>query len=207
MAGAWHHYRTRKSEPQLLLAHPNYCLKQRLYFFRAYFIDIRSVARQPYCIAILAMAFVCYDLQTPVFWRGSHSHTVVAALDSVLSGSYTSGTEPQNSGGECGPPAETMSLQRTKLTPAKYKGIMRRITKGKGNTRRPLQPTTKSGLLDIARTEVAPAILYLTKAKARDQICKVIQYGSKFLTNGEAGTTQNVDKASSLASRVFCLFK
>ncbi|GJZ38918.1 hypothetical protein Tco_0585481 [Tanacetum coccineum] len=139
-----------------------------------------------------------------------------------------------SSGGECGPPAETMSLQRTKLTPGppgntsgetsesrmssssvspqssttmeedirreryprilnlnleKHKGIMRRIAKGRRNTRRPLQPTTKSGLLDIARTEVALAVLYLTKAEAEDQICRAIQYGSKFLNNGEAGAT------------------
>ncbi|GJW11368.1 purple acid phosphatase 15-like protein [Tanacetum coccineum] len=33
---------------------------QCLYFFRAYFIDIRSVARQPYRIVIAAMAFVWY---------------------------------------------------------------------------------------------------------------------------------------------------
>nr|GEU38195.1 peroxisomal membrane protein 11D-like [Tanacetum cinerariifolium] len=86
-------------------------------------------------------------------------------------------------------------------------GIMRRIAKGRRNTGKPLQPTTKSGLLDVARTEVALAILYLTKADARDQICRAIQYGSEFPSNGEAGTMQNVDKASSLASRVFRLFK
>ncbi|GKD48124.1 peroxisomal membrane protein 11D-like protein [Tanacetum coccineum] len=82
----------------------------------------------------------------------------------------------------------------------KYKGIMRRIAKGKRNTRRPLQPTTKSGLLDISRTEVALAVQYLTKAEARDQICRAIQYGSKFLTNGEARTTQNVDKPRNINS-------
>ncbi|GJY75024.1 peroxisomal membrane protein 11D-like protein [Tanacetum coccineum] len=89
----------------------------------------------------------------------------------------------------------------------KYKGIIRRIAKGRRNTGRPLQPTTKSGLLDIARTEVALVVLYLSKAEARDQICRAIQYGSEFPSNGEAGTTQNIDKASSLTSRVFRLFK
>nr|GEW57605.1 peroxisomal membrane protein 11D-like [Tanacetum cinerariifolium] len=84
---------------------------------------------------------------------------------------------------------------------------MRRIAKGRRNTGRPLQPTTKSGLLDIARTEVALTVLYLTKAEARDQICRAVQYGPEFPSNGKAGTTQNVDKASSLASRVFRLFK
>ncbi|GJY40484.1 peroxisomal membrane protein 11D-like protein [Tanacetum coccineum] len=84
---------------------------------------------------------------------------------------------------------------------------MRRIAKGARNTRRTLQPTTKRGLLDVARTEVALAVLYLTKAEARDQICRAIQYRSEFPNNGEAETTQNVDKASSLVSRVFRLFK
>lgn len=61
--------------------------------------------------------------------------------------------------------------------------------------------------LDVARTELALAVLYLNKAEARDKICRAIQYGSKFLSNGEAGTAQNVDKATSLARKVFRLFK
>ncbi|KAF5813798.1 putative peroxisomal biogenesis factor 11 [Helianthus annuus] len=61
--------------------------------------------------------------------------------------------------------------------------------------------------LDVARTELALAVLYLNKAEARDKICRAIQYGSKFVSNGEPGTTQNVDKSTSLARKVFRLFK
>ncbi|KAK4371968.1 hypothetical protein RND71_007352 [Anisodus tanguticus] len=61
--------------------------------------------------------------------------------------------------------------------------------------------------LDAARAELALAVLYLNKAEARDKICRAIQYGSKFLSNGEPGTAQNVDKTTSLARKVFRLFK
>ncbi|XP_052171486.1 peroxisomal membrane protein 11D-like isoform X1 [Diospyros lotus] len=61
--------------------------------------------------------------------------------------------------------------------------------------------------LDVARTELAFAVLYLNKAEARDKICRAIQYGSKFLSNGEPGTAQNVDKSTTLARKVFRLFK
>ncbi|VFQ75721.1 unnamed protein product [Cuscuta campestris] len=61
--------------------------------------------------------------------------------------------------------------------------------------------------LDVTRTELALAVLYLNKAEARDKICRAIQYGSKFLSNGEPGTAQNVDKSTSLARKVFRLFK
>ncbi|KAG6437588.1 hypothetical protein SASPL_102507 [Salvia splendens] len=61
--------------------------------------------------------------------------------------------------------------------------------------------------LDVARAELALAVLYLNKAEARDKICRAIQYGSKFLSNGEPGTAQNVDKSTSLARKVFRLFK
>ncbi|GFP93050.1 peroxisomal membrane protein 11d [Phtheirospermum japonicum] len=63
------------------------------------------------------------------------------------------------------------------------------------------------GSLDVARAELALAVLYLNKAEARDKICRAIQYGSKFLSNGEPGTAQNVDKSTSLARKVFRLFK
>ncbi|KAG8391759.1 hypothetical protein BUALT_Bualt01G0220400 [Buddleja alternifolia] len=63
------------------------------------------------------------------------------------------------------------------------------------------------GSLDVARTELGLAVLYLGKAEARDKICRAIQYGSKFLSNGEPGTAQNVDKSTSLARKVFRLFK
>ncbi|GJT44278.1 hypothetical protein Tco_0952993 [Tanacetum coccineum] len=103
MKGAWHRYRIRKPEPHLLLLHPKSCLKQRLCFLRAYFIDIRNLARQLYaycgCSHCAMMIFYCcvfmsHGLQTPVFWQGSHSYTVVVAIDSVLCGSYISGSEP-----------------------------------------------------------------------------------------------------------------
>ncbi|KAL7238791.1 hypothetical protein ACSBR2_004815 [Camellia fascicularis] len=61
--------------------------------------------------------------------------------------------------------------------------------------------------LDVARTELALVVLYLNKAEARDKICRAIQYGSKYLSNGEPGTAQNVDKSTSLARKVFRLFK
>ncbi|GER26420.1 ARM repeat superfamily protein [Striga asiatica] len=64
-----------------------------------------------------------------------------------------------------------------------------------------------SSSLDVARAELGLAVLYLNKAEARDKICRAIQYGSKFLSNGEPGTAQNVDKSTSLARKVFRLFK
>ncbi|GMN68841.1 hypothetical protein TIFTF001_037892 [Ficus carica] len=61
--------------------------------------------------------------------------------------------------------------------------------------------------LDATRAELALVVLYLNKAEARDKICRAIQYGSKFLSNGEPGTAQSVDKSTSLARKVFRLFK
>jgi len=61
--------------------------------------------------------------------------------------------------------------------------------------------------LDTVRGDLALVILYLNKAEARDKICRAIQYGSKFLSNGEPGPAQNVDKSTSLARKVFRLFK
>ncbi|RZC59004.1 hypothetical protein C5167_006291 [Papaver somniferum] len=61
--------------------------------------------------------------------------------------------------------------------------------------------------LDATRAELALLVLYLNKAEARDKICRAIQYGSKFLSNGEPGTAANVDKSTSLARKVFRLFK
>ncbi|CAL5192603.1 unnamed protein product [Lathyrus oleraceus] len=61
--------------------------------------------------------------------------------------------------------------------------------------------------LDATRAELGLLVLYLNKAEARDKICRAIQYGSKFVSNGEPGTAQNVDKTTSLARKVFRLFK
>ncbi|KAF3778378.1 Peroxisomal membrane protein 11D [Nymphaea thermarum] len=61
--------------------------------------------------------------------------------------------------------------------------------------------------LDVSRAELALLVAYLNKAEARDKICRAIQYGSKFVSNGEPGTAQNVDKSTSLARKVFRLFK
>ncbi|KAM0043871.1 putative peroxisomal biogenesis factor 11 [Helianthus debilis subsp. tardiflorus] len=55
--------------------------------------------------------------------------------------------------------------------------------------------------------ELALAVLYLNKAETPEKICRAIQDGSKFVRNGEPGTAQNVDKSTSLATKVFCLFK
>ncbi|GAB2290959.1 Peroxisomal bioproteinsis factor [Dionaea muscipula] len=62
-------------------------------------------------------------------------------------------------------------------------------------------------VLDATRGELGLLVLYLNKAEARDKLCRAIQYGSKFLSNGEPGTAQNVDKSTSLARKVFRLFK
>ncbi|MFS8019843.1 putative peroxisomal biogenesis factor 11 [Helianthus anomalus] len=61
--------------------------------------------------------------------------------------------------------------------------------------------------LDVARTELALRVLYLNIAEARDKICRAIQYGSNFVSNGKPGTAQNVDRSTSLATKVFRLFK
>ncbi|CAN8254075.1 unnamed protein product [Cochlearia groenlandica] len=61
--------------------------------------------------------------------------------------------------------------------------------------------------LDLSRAELALVVLYLNKAEARDKICRAIQYGSKFLSGGQPGTAQIVDKNTSLARKVFRLFK
>lgn len=61
--------------------------------------------------------------------------------------------------------------------------------------------------MDATRAELGLLVLYLNKAEARDKICRAIQYGSKFLSNGEPGKAQNVDKTTSLARKVFRLFK
>ncbi|KAL2251713.1 peroxisomal membrane protein 11C [Sesamum indicum] len=61
--------------------------------------------------------------------------------------------------------------------------------------------------VEVSRAELGLAVLYLNKAEARDKICRAIQYGSKFLSNGEPGTAQNVDKSTSVARKVFRLFK
>ncbi|WCJ23145.1 Peroxisomal membrane protein 11D [Euphorbia peplus] len=61
--------------------------------------------------------------------------------------------------------------------------------------------------LDVTRAELALLVVYLNKAEARDKICRAIQYGSKFVSNGQPGTAQNVDKSTSLARKVFRLLK
>ncbi|CAL4912223.1 unnamed protein product [Urochloa decumbens] len=63
------------------------------------------------------------------------------------------------------------------------------------------------GSLDATRAELGLVVLYLNKAEARDKICRAIQYGSKFISNGEPGTAQDVDKSTALARKVFRLLK
>ncbi|EFJ31532.1 hypothetical protein SELMODRAFT_144456 [Selaginella moellendorffii] len=63
------------------------------------------------------------------------------------------------------------------------------------------------GSLDVARAEVAFLVMYLNKAESRDKICRAIQYGAKFLSNGEPGPASQVDKSTSLARKVFRLLK
>ncbi|CAF2303101.1 unnamed protein product [Brassica napus] len=64
-----------------------------------------------------------------------------------------------------------------------------------------------STALDVSRAELALVVMYLNKAEARDKLCRAIQYGSKFLSGGQPGTAQTVDKSTSLARKVFRLFK
>lgn len=61
--------------------------------------------------------------------------------------------------------------------------------------------------LDRTRAQVALIALFLSKAEARDKICRTIQYGSKFISGGEPGPAQNVEKTTSLARKVFRLAK
>lgn len=61
--------------------------------------------------------------------------------------------------------------------------------------------------LEVASAELGLVVQYLNKSEARDKICRAIQYGSKFVSNGQPGTAQNVDKSTSLARKVFRLFK
>eukprot|EP00245_Coleochaete_scutata_P015556 TRINITY_DN6989_c0_g1_i2.p1 TRINITY_DN6989_c0_g1~~TRINITY_DN6989_c0_g1_i2.p1 ORF type:complete len:260 (+),score=27.10 TRINITY_DN6989_c0_g1_i2:82-861(+) len=61
--------------------------------------------------------------------------------------------------------------------------------------------------LEVTRAQLALISLYLNKAEARDKICRAIQYGSKFVSGGEPGTAQQVDKSTSLARKVFRLMK
>ncbi|CAN8318728.1 unnamed protein product [Cochlearia groenlandica] len=61
--------------------------------------------------------------------------------------------------------------------------------------------------IDVSRAELGLVVMYLNKAEARDKLCRAIQYGSKFLSDGQPGTAQIVDKNTSLARKVFRLFK
>jgi len=61
--------------------------------------------------------------------------------------------------------------------------------------------------LDVTRAEIAFLVMYLNKAEVRDKICRGIQYGSKFVSAGEPGVAQQVDKTTSLARKVFRLAK
>lgn len=65
----------------------------------------------------------------------------------------------------------------------------------------------KMSSLDATRAELGLVVLYLNKAEARDKICRAIQYGSKFISNGQPGTAQNIDRSTALARKVFRLLK
>ncbi|TVU48607.1 hypothetical protein EJB05_08248, partial [Eragrostis curvula] len=65
----------------------------------------------------------------------------------------------------------------------------------------------KMSSLDATRAELGLVVLYLNKAEARDKICRAIQYGSKFISNGQPGTAQDVDRTTTLARKVFRLAK
>lgn len=61
--------------------------------------------------------------------------------------------------------------------------------------------------LHATRAELGLVVLYLNKAEARDKICRAIQYGAKFVSNGQPGTAQEVDRSTTLARKVFRLLK
>ncbi|XP_073001916.1 peroxisomal membrane protein 11E-like [Typha latifolia] len=61
--------------------------------------------------------------------------------------------------------------------------------------------------LDATRAELAIIVLYLKKSDARDKICRAIQYAAKFVSNGQPGTAQSIDKSTSMARKTFRLFK
>ncbi|KAI5069502.1 hypothetical protein GOP47_0015803 [Adiantum capillus-veneris] len=61
--------------------------------------------------------------------------------------------------------------------------------------------------LNATRVELALVKAFLSQAEARDKICRAIQYGSKFISAGEAGVAREVDKSTSLARKVFRLMK
>ena len=61
--------------------------------------------------------------------------------------------------------------------------------------------------LNATRAELALIKAYLGQSESRDKICRAIQYGSKFISGGEAGAAREVDKTTSLARKVFRLLK
>lgn len=61
--------------------------------------------------------------------------------------------------------------------------------------------------LNDTRAQLALIKAFLNQAEARDKICRTIQYGSKFISAGEAGVAREVDKTTSLARKVFRLLK
>eukprot|EP00252_Welwitschia_mirabilis_P008874 TRINITY_DN21113_c0_g1_i1.p1 TRINITY_DN21113_c0_g1~~TRINITY_DN21113_c0_g1_i1.p1 ORF type:complete len:171 (-),score=23.21 TRINITY_DN21113_c0_g1_i1:149-661(-) len=63
------------------------------------------------------------------------------------------------------------------------------------------------GSLDAVRADLGLLVLYLSKSETRDKICRTIQYAAKYISNGESGTAQGVDKSTALARKVFRLFK
>ena len=48
---------------------------------------------------------------------------------------------------------------------------------------------------------------YLEQVESRDKICRAIQYGSKFISGGEAGVAHEIDVSTGLARKVFRLLK
>ncbi|KAJ4783874.1 Peroxisomal membrane protein 11C [Rhynchospora pubera] len=61
--------------------------------------------------------------------------------------------------------------------------------------------------LEVARFDVAVLALYFNRAEARDKFCRAIQYFCKFISNGQPGIAQDVEKSSSLARKAFRIFK
>ena len=61
--------------------------------------------------------------------------------------------------------------------------------------------------LNATKAELALIKSYLNQSEARDKICRAIQYGSKFISAGERGVAQEVDRTTSLARKVFRLMK
>ncbi|KAH7441710.1 hypothetical protein KP509_03G050300 [Ceratopteris richardii] len=50
-------------------------------------------------------------------------------------------------------------------------------------------------------------VLYLNHPRTRDNLCKVIQFGSRFVSGGNEGLAEQVSSSVAVSRKVFCLLK